>query len=80
MTKFEQHVLLWLRERSPGALAVEQVSGSGTDMAGDTESGFHSEFRVQITYRDARGVMGFHGVEGEEMESLWNHVVKGWAP
>lgn len=79
VASFEQHVLPWLQERCPEAVAVERVSGSGTDMAGDTEDGFYSKFGVSIAYRDATGGKRFHQVEGDEMESLWNHAVGGWA-
>lgn len=75
---FKVHVLEWLRTKQPEAVAVETIEASGTDWAGDTEHGFHSSFRLYITWRDASGQPHDDDVEGEAMEALWAWVVGGW--
>lgn len=74
----EEHVLPWLKKRHPFVVKVERISGYGKDLAGDTESGFYSEFEVTISYLDSDGRKFSWGVQGEEMNSLWEHVVSGF--
>lgn len=75
---FAAHVLAWLQTVRPTAASVERVNGYGTDWAGGTEEGFHDEFGVSIMFTHADGTHGSIHVAGEQMESLWTHVVGGF--
>lgn len=78
MGAFEEHVLAWLQQHRPTATEVVKVDSYGTDWMGDTEGGFYSGFSVDITWLDLVGGRHSFGVEGEAMDSLWEHVVGGF--
>lgn len=76
---FLDRVSEWLAPGHPGAVATA-VHSSGTDWAGDTESGFHSNFNVWIQFVSPDGRAGSVDVEGSDLESLWRFVVGGFGP
>lgn len=79
---FRAYVLSWLREEAgiSTAASVENVFCYGTDWAGDTPSGFYSEFDMGIDYTDADGSLHRKNINatGEEIASLWRWVIGGW--
>lgn len=64
------HVRRYLRS---DIVKVIDVVEYGTDWAGDTFGGFHSEFRVDIQ-TDSGSVE----IQGEDLASLWRYVMTGW--
>lgn len=80
---FKEVVLEWLNNKSRFNILGEAVEltacgAYGTDWAGDTDAGFHSEHRCELTWVLASGKKVSRDVEGEEMMDLWNAVVSGW--
>lgn len=75
---FKGVVAEWLRAEGRDVAAVRSVTTDGTDWAGDTEGGYHSESDVDITYITATGEEKRTTIQGEEMASLWNFVMKSW--
>jgi hypothetical protein len=70
-------ILAWVQQHhDPAAAKVTRVQHSGSDWAGDTEHGFYSQFGVEVSYQRADGSTGFLDVEGEDMGSLWEAVVR----
>lgn len=57
---------------------VIDARSHGTDWAGDSEAGFYERFQVEVTYRTTAGQLRHYTVAGEEMQSLWEFVVKRW--
>lgn len=76
---FEQMVAEWLRGKCVAVESVESVVAFGTDWAGDTEGGFHSDADVTITYWNAEGARRQETVQGEDMADLWRFVMQAWA-
>lgn len=64
------HVRRYLRNDT---VKVIDVIEEGTDWAGDSFEGFHSEFRVSIQTDS-----GYVDVEGDDLASLWRYVMTGW--
>jgi hypothetical protein len=76
---FNDHVLLWLREKEQlDAEHIESVTGYGTDWAGDTNGGFYSEQTITIEYRTGSGDRAILEVTGDRFISLWNWVIGVW--
>lgn len=75
---FRAVVLEWLRKEHPEAVAIEGFETYGTDWAGDTFGGFHSEFEFTIRYACSDGGTERVEVKGEDMASLWTHVMRSW--
>lgn len=79
--RFNTIVLGWVQAtKDPEAVEVVQVGGYGTDWAGSTEGGFFSSFAAEIWWRRADGTEKCLDVEGEDMGSMWDWVVKGKRP
>jgi hypothetical protein len=74
---FEETVAVWLRANGYPCDVVTSVRGLGTDWAGGTDRGFHDDFSVRIDYRND-GQDRLELIGGEEMQSLWEHVVGKW--
>ena len=74
---FNDRVLAWLRSYGgrPEAASIADVTGFGTDDAGDTDHGFYPTFSVRITWCDDAGTKHTRAVEGADMAYLWNWVV-----
>lgn len=77
MSDLNEVVAEWLRKDGPVAEVVS-VDGYGTDDAGDTFNGFHARFEVTIHYVSESGEERTLTVEGDDMQSLWNHVMNSW--
>jgi hypothetical protein len=75
MAAFEEHVLVWLRRLPRDADHVLAVTSHGSDWEGSTEGGFYSRFVVEIEYVTSAGHRSREYVEGDDMDSLWKHVV-----
>jgi hypothetical protein len=68
----------WLRGRGYADATVTAVMAFGDDWVGDTNHGFDSKFYTEVEWVDAVGNRRSETVEGEDMESLWKHVVGAW--
>lgn len=79
--RFNATVLGWVQaEKDAEAVEVIQVGGYGTDWEGDTEGGFYSSFYASVKWRRADGTERTIDVDGEDMGSMWDWVVKGKRP
>lgn len=77
MSEFNEAVADWLRTRDTKVDEVTNVQSDGSDMAGDTEGGFYERFEVLIGYYVDGKAMST-SVGGEDLASLWDHVVRSW--
>lgn len=79
---FRALVLEWLRKRfgPEGADEVLYVESVGDDWDGDTYGGYYCTFGVCITYQHHANETRTIHVDGEDMASLWQHVVKRFPP
>jgi len=68
----------WICSKGIDVLNVKRVVPFGTDWGGDSENGFYSTFSVTVEYVTRDGSEGSWQAVGEDMESLWLFVVKGW--
>jgi hypothetical protein len=75
---FDDVVLEWLRKREPDAVQVVSVVAFGSDWGGSTEGGFYPETDVTVSYLSRAGQRQNLKVDGEDMASLWNHVMAAW--
>jgi hypothetical protein len=75
---FEEVVAEWLRGLGYVVEGVDSVEGVGSDLDGDTMNGFHRSFATWLRWRGPGGVRRDWDVDGEDMESLWKHVVGAW--
>lgn len=77
---FEEVIAAWLRSNGRGSVVtVTKCDGVGSDWNGSTEAGFFESFAVDVTWVDAVGVTRRDSIVGDEMGSLWMHVVGAWA-
>lgn len=89
MSSINAVVLEWLQAHDePSAIEVISVKGQGSDWQGSTEGGFYDVFTVEVMFTKHGTINARTGVEGpitvredirgEDMESLWNHVMGSW--
>lgn len=78
--RFLKLVGSWLQSSGEPGAVVRSVSSYGTDWAGSTMDGFTSQFEVAVDYTTPDGQRKEKLVAGEEMASLWEAVVGGFAP
>lgn len=73
-------VARWLKEEQDedDVVVVLALATYGTDWAGDTESGFHSEADTEVRWRKADGSIGYRHLVGQDLADLWDWIVRGW--
>jgi hypothetical protein len=76
---FEEVVAEWMRSKRYDVESVESVEGLGSDMDGDTMHGFYASFGTYIKWRAPGGATQSLKVDGDDMVSLWKHVVGAWS-
>ena len=69
----------WVQKK-PGydGVTVLSLEPEAYDWAGDTESGFHAEFSVNIRVRWQDGNEGVLAFDGTDVGSLWHHIMHSW--
>lgn len=78
---FEEVVAEWMRANEFGFDVQKVVScdGVGDDWHGSTAWGFGTHFGVAVAWLTSDGTRRNGTIEGEDMQSLWMHVVGAWS-